>query len=366
MKSINVMATTQLASPASNARNWILSPCIDLLFACGGILWILFALHLCLNWGPAAGANAMQVTLLTLIGGLVFADTHNAATLLRLYGDRDIRTALPHVAYTSAAAFLVLGIICTQSPWLLGIALRVYLIFIAQHLTAQTYGISLIYCAKQGYSMTPEQRQYLQRTLQALAAFAVVRQFADPTLMRTSFQGISLPSWIALPEWILTLAFVPLCYCGFSFIRHAILKAQTDQSMLPLPVGFLLFTTVALFTIGPDVLKVAWLYAPAFFHGAQYLVVTTSVNLKQSGINLAGNKQNSIAPLLNSKNIEYWAILFVIALALYVILPCVCTRFGVDFSTAFASVFVAVSLHHFLADSAIWKLRDPKIRKLLV
>jgi hypothetical protein len=46
--------------------------------------------------------------------------------------------------------------------------------------------------------------------------------------------------------------------------------------------------------------------------------------------------------------------------------PLICTVFGVNFQVAFASVFVAVSLHHFLADSAIWKIRDPQVRKLLI
>jgi hypothetical protein len=36
------------------------------------------------------------------------------------------------------------------------------------------------------------------------------------------------------------------------------------------------------------------------------------------------------------------------------------------YATAFASIFCAVNLHHFYADSFIWRMRDPKVRKLLV
>jgi Na+/glutamate symporter len=143
-------------------------------------------------------------------------------------------------------------------------------------------------------------------------------------------------------------------------------KRIAEGENLPLPAAILLLTTIMLFTTAATELKVIWLYVPAFFHGVQYLVVTTSVRLKQSGADLSRGGRSVVLLLFEDSNLRYWGSLLGIAACLYLLVPLICTVFGVNFQVAFASVFVAVSLHHFLADSAIWKIRDPQVRKLLI
>lgn len=46
--------------------------------------------------------------------------------------------------------------------------------------------------------------------------------------------------------------------------------------------------------------------------------------------------------------------------------PAGLTRLGIPFVTAFTAVCAAVNLHHFLADNAIWSMRDPALRKILI
>jgi hypothetical protein len=361
------MNTLTATNSPSRTDWWILHPAIDLLFCCGGLFWLLVAVHYMFGWTVAANNSGIApAVLLTMIAGLVLADTHNAATLVRLYGDSDIRKSLPHVAYTGAAAFLVLAVLCMQNGAVLGIALRVYFIFIAQHLTAQVYGISLIYCAKRKYLMTPNHRLSLQRTLQWLAIFAAVRFFADGGTGRSVFVGIAMPAWGTLPAWAMLFASLPLLFYGILFLRNTVLKARLDGQTLPFPAILLIFTTVFLFTAAPAIFDVIALYVPAFFHGAQYLVVTTSVRLKQTGVDLSDSRISVLSALLKGANLEYWGILLCLAISLYVIVPGACTRFGISFSVAFASIFAAVNLHHFLADSAIWKLRNPQVRKHLI
>jgi hypothetical protein len=125
-------------------------------------------------------------------------------------------------------------------------------------------------------------------------------------------------------------------------------------------------TAISVFVLSRDILGVLWLYVPALFHAAQYLVVTTSCRLKELCAERGIPARQATKLAFTQENIEYWALLLFIGIALYVALPAGLTRLGIPFVTAFAAVFSAVNLHHFLADHAIWRMRDPALRKILV
>jgi hypothetical protein len=47
-------------------------------------------------------------------------------------------------------------------------------------------------------------------------------------------------------------------------------------------------------------------------------------------------------------------------------LPGLLQDFGFDYKVAFATIFCVINFHHFLIDAAIWRLRDPRVRNLLI
>ena len=51
---------------------------------------------------------------------------------------------------------------------------------------------------------------------------------------------------------------------------------------------------------------------------------------------------------------------------IYVAMPRLLQEFGFSYTLAFATVFVTINIHHFLTDAAIWKLKDQKVRKVLL
>ena len=103
-----------------------------------------------------------------------------------------------------------------------------------------------------------------------------------------------------------------------------------------------------------------------FFHSAQYLVVTTSVYLKERGLppNISFSQ---IATMLRTPAFaRYFALLFVVGFSVSFLFPQWLMGHQPAAGIAFACVFVTVNLHHFITDSFIWKLRDPVLQKLLV
>jgi hypothetical protein len=56
----------------------------------------------------------------------------------------------------------------------------------------------------------------------------------------------------------------------------------------------------------------------------------------------------------------------VIGIFIYGGLPGLLQDFGFDYKVAFATIFCVINFHHFLIDAAIWRLRDPRVRNLLI
>src|ERR1700733_1530906 len=80
-------STTTGKAPEAVINGWILSPTIDLLFACGGILWIAYAFILSGITPDPIGAGMLAAALwwIAKLGMIVFSWGHQPATLWRVY-----------------------------------------------------------------------------------------------------------------------------------------------------------------------------------------------------------------------------------------------------------------------------------------
>lgn len=358
-------------SAAEAPYGWILSPFVDIFFACGGLMWCLLAAYAAayLAFGQSSGDSQQNFVLAMAalgIGGLAIADMHNCATFVRLYETKEIRDGLPWI--TKAGPFLIAGaLFVSLAPTLMGVLAKIYLLFVAQHFTAQTYGIALIYCFKRGYQMSNNDKSLLKWLLRSTMFVAVVRQLSLMEYSKTSIFGVAAYDWFIMPDQTNYFSMFIFVGVAIAFCYNVMRKAVLQKQVIPIPVALLLATTIAIFIAGADMLGQMWLFVPAFFHASQYLVVTTSYNLKRQGLP-EGVPMKEIATQLGSRtNIEYWSLLFFISLFLYAALPILITKLtGYPFGYAFGMVFVVINLHHFISDHAIWRLRDPKIRNLLI
>ncbi len=345
---------------------WILHPAIDLLFVCGGLSWLFFAVQFFVA-KPTMSYPLLQILAFTvLIGAHMLSETHTVATLVRAYGKPEERRRLSIYTEWGGLACLALLFAGLFVKGFTPIMAKVYLLWVVQHFTAQSYGLALLYCLKRGYKLENWEKTILQSVFTTTAVFAVCRQMCFKDWSPNGFLAQIIPFWGPLPAWCMTVSIWLLAssvvLCLFMVARKLVL----ERHLLPLPSALLMVTTVMMYTFDHNASGVVWLYIPAFFHGSQYVVISLAHYLKQRGFpeGMQGEQIGRLA--LQSDGLKYLGFLLMGALVLYIGVPRLLTEFGFNYTHAFATVFCAVNLHHFLTDQAIWKLRNPKLRQELV
>ena len=345
---------------------WILHPAIDLLFVCGGLAWALFALHYFVA-KPMMSEPLLQIlAFAVLIGAHMLSETHTMATLVRAYGKADERRRLSLYTEWGGLACLTLLLAGLFLKGFTPIMAKVYLLLVVQHFTAQSYGLALLYCLKRGYKLSRCEKLIMQSVFTSTAVFAVVRQLVFKDWSPNGFLAQIIPFWGPLPTWCMTLSICLLVSSVMLLLFFILRKYSNERKMLPLPSALILVTTVLMYTCDRNQSLIVWLYIPAFFHGSQYVVISLAHYLKQRGLP-TGMRADQIAELaVRSDGLKYLGFLLMGAIVLYIGIPRLLTEFGFNYTHAFATVFCAINLHHFFADQAIWKLRDPALRRNLV
>lgn len=343
---------------------WIINPVIDVVFCCGGLLWLMyFANSLAIKY--LSGADA-TFALVAIAGTHILSETHTAATLERLHQSEATRKALSKVGLISALLCVLLAVASLIIPGVAAIYVKIYLLWIVQHFMAQTYGISLIYCYKRNYLLSLWEKRILKFAVDATIAYGIARQLTFREWSVDSFVGQSIPFWGPLPMPIFTAID---CIFKLSIISFAVmigLKFLRERKIFPLPAALLTVSGIAIFSVPRDMTTNLWVYVPAFYHGCQYLVVSTSYMLKERGLPENVSTAQLSTLLLKPSSLKYFATLFVVGVFIYGGMPGLLQDFGFDFKIAYATVFTVINFHHFFIDAAIWRLRDPHVRKLLI
>lgn len=338
----------------ASGKCWFINPTVDLLFCCGGIMWILVACHFAFGWhvrniydGPGIYAGSIAA----LIGVLCFSDAHVAAGLFRFYGTPALRRRSKLVSYVVPTILAALACASLFSPSILAIGLRVYLLFITHHLAWQTYGIASLYCKKQGCELSQSQRRSLKLFFSAVTIHGMAQQIGNPKFL--SIESIFKSSWFALPEWSLVLAQSLLIAATIWLVVENCRAIIKRENPLPLPVLIMIATVVLIFSFSIDILKIFWLYVPSFFHGSQYVVVTAAMKLKEQANTLPGTSVLSL--LTSERNIGYWCWIIATGITLYIGIPTTLAHFGFNLITAFNAIFWTINLHHFFIDAIMWR-----------
>lgn len=360
-----VAAPSLDAAPAKAAPyKWILNPAVDLIFCCGGLLWAIFFANLFLK---SNFPNIPDPLVLLAVAGTHFlSETHTAATLERLHQSADTRKALNTFGTVIALGCVALAIAAMFVPALPPILAKIYLIWIVQHFMAQTYGIGLIYCYKRGYIMNVWEKRIYKLCIDATIAYAIIRQFTFKEWSTGKFIGQELPFWGPLPEPFFIVADFVLKVAVVLFVGMIVNKFIRERKVFPFPAALLTVSGIAIFLLPKALTNSLWIYVPAFYHGSQYLVVSTSYFLKERGLPENVKTDQIGKMILAPTTLKYFCTLFVVGIFIYGGLPGLMQEFGIDYKVAFATVFCCINFHHFLIDAAIWRLRDPKLRKILI
>lgn len=193
-------------------------------------------------------------------------------------------------------------------------------------------------------------------TLMALTSLA--RNFSSKAV--NELMGVSIPSLVLVPEsfgW---------CLAGFAWLSTIIaftmcLKRMSNEGKyIPAGAIMLVLSTLILLTLGPS-LGLSVVFSSAFFHASQYLIVSGFVHLKKTEQELLPVSPDH--PVL--KSATFWGQTIVLGFLLYLALPTALAQFGIPVVKTAVAVLCFASLHHFLADSIIWRMRDPKTRAAL-
>lgn len=361
------------AAPKSTARDavktrpyaWILHPVLDLLFCCGGFVWIFFLLHY-FGFGAESISKPVQIMLsLAGLGAIGLSETHVMATLERVY---KVDKREKFGAQTKIAAFACALLALTGSffPVLVPTFLKIYLLFVAQHFTAQTFGLTLLYCIKRGYYLKDKEKLVLSTLLQSTMWVGVLRQLTFKEWSGTELLGFKLPFWEALPEVFCHIAEFAVLASAIGLVFVLARKWILEQKMIPAPALFMIITGVFVFLAGKDISQTLWIYVPAFYHGSQYIAISLALYLKEKGLP-EGVSMDQIGSLVTEPvALRYLTLLLVCALAFFQVLPILVGFLGINAAAFAASSFAAIHFHHFITDRAVWKLRDPEIKRLLV
>lgn len=353
------------SSENTKPYEWILHPVLDLLFCCGGLVWIFFALHY-FGFGPQNISKPVQIMLsLAALGAIGLSETHIMATLFRVYKGKAKEKFAPRSSLMALACVL-LALAGVLAPTLVPIFLKVYLLFVAQHFTAQTFGLTLLYCAKRSYFMNELERKVLAALLQSTMWVAILRQLTYREWSGTEILGLKLPFWGALPQWICQSAEIATTLSALALLVLLIRKWKCEGKVFPLPAFLMTLSGVAVFLAGKDISQTLWIYVPAFYHGSQYIAVSLAVYLKEKGLP-EGMSTRQIGELVTEPvALKYLGLLFAGALLFFQIMPYIAGFIGLNSAAFAASSFACIHFHHFLTDRAVWKLRDADTRKLLV
>ncbi|MBS1989294.1 MAG: hypothetical protein JSS83_02185 [Cyanobacteria bacterium SZAS LIN-3] len=335
---------------AREPERWFVSPLVDVLFVCGGAVFLLAAGYsFCLT--QSAGSHQLgYLSAVAVASVLIFGETHTVATMVGPARDSVWGQRHRAAGFAAAAVSMLLVLVLLALPTLAPLAVRLYLLAVSWHFTRQVYGVILLYCRKADYHPGAARRRLWCLLFHLTALNWMLVQLSNYFNIRSEVLFLQNLT----PLHILPVAAVDFCS---AFVIALLLVTFADAALLtmfrrarPPFAAMLTLLAVCLFflPVGPSrwFQGPIWLYAPALFHGSQYLCVM--------GWRLAaGARSGEQVGLLAGSYLRC----FVLALLLFLALPWLLHALmpAVAYATALVAVFVSAQLYHMVMDSVIWK-----------
>jgi tetratricopeptide (TPR) repeat protein len=338
---------------------WIYNPWVDLIVGCGA--WSA-PLLLVSYWMIASNTQVWSVAFYAL--ALFFNYPHYMATIYRAYHRaEDFQKYRIFTVHTTALILLTLLLShfwVQLLPWLF----TIYITWSPWHYSGQNYGLFMIFARRAG-AADPD-KGTRQALYGAFVASYLMLFLGFHTGHSTDSLFISLGIPAPVSRWeqlVLGAGFVALSAYGLVGLAR-----QTGCRRL-LPSLTLFSSQVLWFVVPAAIVLLRRLEIPqtryssgvlAVMHSAQYLWITSYYARREASGDDAKAERNW-------RPLTYFGVLVVGGIALFVPGPWLASRvLHHDFSASFLIFTSLVSLHHFILDGAIWKLRDGRIAALLL
>ncbi len=357
--------------PASPSSRWLFGPLPDLLLGCGIGYGLIFTVLVLV--GPQV--RAMLPDGLMPLVLLVTGTPHYGATLLRVYERAEDRRAYVFFSIWATLAVWTLFLVGLHSVLVGSILLTIFLTWSPWHYTGQNYGVALMLLRRRGVEVTPNTKRLIYTSFLSSFVLTVLAihgatesvDYAPITYGSTLYHFLPL----GIPIGIQSAAFLvvgavwlgALFAAGFSLLRQgtaadvapAGVVAGVQALWFALPViarGAGWLRGVTPFSVEYAAYTFLWV---AVGHSVQYLWITAYFAQKS-------NRAPRLGSYLAKALCAGAAIWTVPALLMA---PGVLGRVPFDAGLA-TMVAVAVNLHHFILDGAIWKLRDGAVARVLI
>jgi hypothetical protein len=365
------MAATIPGAGIAPGNRWLQGPVSDVVLG-GGLLYV--PILLLLLFGGQSVRDAMPFFAAPLLL-VLFSSPHLGATLLRVYERPEDRYAYSFFAFYVTFAIMV---ICAASFFVPGVGsyfITFYLTIVPWHFTGQNYGVALVLLRRQGVEVPPDLKKWVHAAfvlpfvLFLLALHGTERtsvEYAPLTASGTHFEFISLgiPGWFQGPAVILvTLAYFFAIGECVRQLRHR----GTTAQLLP---GAGVFFSQALWFAAPVIAAIlvtpenlgpfsqnfaaftfSWI---SVMHGVQYLWITNYFVKKE--------RPGETSPRFLMKAMLMGSAIY--GLPVLIFAPVLVGRTSfVGFELMLAA---ALNVQHVVLDSAIWKLRNARIARILL
>lgn len=364
------MSSSSSLPAAPSARPiWIHRPWLDLLVGCGGWSAPLLLISYLLVDDQARQWSAVFYAL-----ALVCNYPHYMATIHRAYGRADDRSRYKLFTHYLTAALVAVGIAAHFQLGLLAWLFTAYVTWSPWHYTGQNFGLSMMFLRRAGVDVTPNDRKWLHAAFVAsyvmlLAAFSEGAS-QDPLII-----SAALPPVVARTIQVAAgLVFLAAGVMTFrSLARSQAARGGGRGALLP---AITLYITQALWFVVPIV--VAWISTAttpqtrystgilAVMHSAQYLWITHHFARKDAAGAAAAPGAAGAGQARGWNGWAYWTTLVAGGVALFIPGPWLASYAGrFDFTSSVLIVTAVVNIHHFILDGVVWKLRDPRVSKVL-
>jgi hypothetical protein len=282
------------------------------------------------------------------------------ATIYRAYHTQEdfnkYRIFTVHITLLVALTVVLSHIWLAALPWIF----TIYLTASPWHYSGQNYGLFMMFARRAGAQPTSRERRALYAIF-VISYISLVLNFHTGPSGDSLFRSLNIPAAINIRAQIaLGIAFLACCVYGLSRIT-----AQAGfRRLLP---SFTLFSTQCVWFVLPTLFSLLGRFQVpqsrystgvlAIMHSTQYLWITSYY----------AKREASATPAHPWRPYAYFTILIVGGIALFIPGPWLTTLvFHFDFTRSFLLFTALVNIHHFILDSAIWKLRDGRIASLLL
>jgi hypothetical protein len=373
---LNPKPATVDGGQAPEPYGWFLHPVVDLILVCGGLVWIITLLMSSNILPDLTRADSKLTAIVSYLVLGLFIVPHGMATYFRVYDVEATRKVSGKKVAYLALLCLGLAVIAGISPFWTSVIGRLTICLSFQHGFAQAYGIALIYCYKRKYFLNKTEKAFFYLIVQAGILLGTINCLSNNNLIILNSKMI--PLFPVFPSWVIRASEWAMVSSVLAFAVVVARKYFVEKRMMPLPAILTTITSVYIFAfVMPGASRlggyfiVLYALAHGIFHTPQYLVVTTSVHLKNQGLPESLPVSQIARHVFSWTGFKYFLSLYsmaVIYMAGGALILVLSSRAGLTppIDVTMVAFFSAMNLHHYFSDMIVWRLRDKENTALLL